>query len=49
MNMDRILPDERMFRWQLNEDAMATEKLADGIRKFAADLVKLEQLIAPRL
>jgi transaldolase len=38
--------DEKIFRWMLNEDAMATEKLADGIRRFAADLVKLEQFIA---
>jgi transaldolase len=38
--------DEKAFRWMLNEDAMATEKLADGIRRFAADLVKLEQFIA---
>ncbi|MBB3168902.1 transaldolase [Simiduia aestuariiviva] len=34
------------FRWHHNEDAMATEKLAEGIRKFAADQVKLEQLLA---
>ncbi len=37
--------DEKSFRWALNEDAMATEKLADGIRRFAADTVKLEQMI----
>ncbi len=41
---DHIL-DESRFRWQLNEDAMATEKLAEGIRVFAADAVKLEKLI----
>ncbi|QNP39618.1 transaldolase [Lysobacter solisilvae (ex Woo and Kim 2020)] len=41
--------DEAAFRWQHNEDAMATEKLADGIRRFAADQVKLEQLLAARL
>jgi transaldolase len=41
--------DEGSFRWQHNEDAMATEKLADGIRRFAADQVKLEQLLARRL
>ena len=41
--------DEGSFRWQHNEDAMATEKLADGIRRFAADQVKLEQLLAQRL
>lgn len=40
---------EATFRWQLNQDAMATEKLSEGIRLFAADLVKLESLIAPRL
>lgn len=37
--------DEAGFRYALNEDAMATEKLAEGIRAFAADAVKLEQLI----
>ena len=36
---------ESQFRWALNEDAMATEKLAEGIRKFAIDQRKLEQLI----
>lgn len=39
---------EPAFRWDLNEDAMATEKLAEGIRKFHADAVKLERLIADR-
>ena len=37
--------DEASFRYALNEDAMATEKLAEGIRAFAADAVKLEQLM----
>jgi len=46
---EKILPDEKMFRWLLNEDAMATEKLAEGIRKFTADLIKLEKFIAPKL
>ncbi len=40
---------EAAFRWQHNEDAMATEKLAEGIRNFAIDQVKLEQLLASRL
>jgi len=40
---------EAAFRWQLNQDAMATEKLAEGIRLFSADLVKLEDLLKPRL
>jgi len=37
---------EAQFRWQLNEDAMATEKLGEGIRKFAVDQLKLEELLA---
>jgi transaldolase len=45
----KIIPDEKMFRWLLNEDAMATDKLAEGIRKFTADLIRLEQFIAPKL
>lgn len=36
-------------RWQLNADAMATEKLAEGIRNFADDIVKLEKIIRDRL
>ncbi|MBY6031796.1 transaldolase [Marinobacter daepoensis] len=36
---------EKQFRWESNEDAMATEKLADGIRRFAADQVALEQRV----
>lgn len=38
--------DEPGFRYALNEDAMATEKLAEGIRAFAADAAKLDALIA---
>lgn len=41
-------PAEAAFRYALNDDAMATEKLAEGIRNFVADQVKLEQLIAGR-
>ena len=37
--------EEAAFRWQLNEDAMATEKLADGIRRFAVDQKRLETLL----
>lgn len=40
--------DESSFRWAHNEDAMATEKLAEGIRAFAADQYKLEQLLSER-
>ncbi|WP_316685309.1 transaldolase [Undibacterium sp. Jales W-56] len=45
-DMQKISLDEKSFRLQLNEDAMATEKLSEGIRLFCADTVKLEQLIA---
>jgi transaldolase len=41
----RIMLDEKGFRWMHNEDAMATEKLADGIRKFHQDGQKLEQFV----
>ncbi|HYD84982.1 MAG TPA: transaldolase [Opitutus sp.] len=43
--IDRVNLDEKAFRWELNEDQMATEKLSEGIRQFAADIVKLETLI----
>lgn len=49
MQIDEIPTDEISFRWQMNEDAMATEKLAEGIRKFSADLVKLEQFIKAKM
>lgn len=42
----RVELDEAGFRWQLNEDAMATEKLAEGIRNFTRDTERLEALIA---
>ncbi|MCA3821726.1 MAG: transaldolase, partial [Burkholderia sp.] len=42
---ERVAIDESSFRFQLNDEAMATEKLAEGIRVFAADAVKLEKLI----
>jgi transaldolase len=41
--------DEKRFRWSLNENAMATEKTAEGIRKFAIDVVKLEKFVASKL
>ncbi|MBR8303504.1 transaldolase [Burkholderia dolosa] len=41
----RVAIDEASFRFQLNDEAMATEKLSEGIRVFAADAVKLEKLI----
>jgi transaldolase len=44
-SITRFVPDEKGFRWQLNEDAMATEKLSEGIRGFAEDQIKLESLL----
>ncbi len=42
---ERIAIDERIFRWLHNEDAMATDKLADGIRRFHVDALKLEEYV----
>jgi transaldolase len=42
----KVTLDEKGFRWMLNEDAMATEKLSQGIRNFAADIVSLEKLVS---
>lgn len=44
-DVDQIFVDEKMFRFQMNEDEMATEKLAEGIRKFAADAIALEKIV----
>ncbi len=49
MSIDRIEMNESTFRWMLNEDAMATEKLAEGIRGFANDLNQLRDLLQTRL
>ena len=46
LDIKQIQLDEKTFRWMLNEDAMATEKLAEGIRKFTEDLIKLEKHIS---
>src|SRR6266581_4893843 len=48
-NIEKLDLDEKRFRWLLNENAMATEKLSEGIRKFAADVVKLEKFVASKL
>jgi transaldolase len=45
----RLNLDEKAFRFALNEDAMATEKLAEGIRQFVRDLRALRGLVARRL
>ena len=48
-DVEKIEIDEKGFRFLMNEDAMATEKLAQGIRKFSADVRKLETLLAGKL
>ena len=45
---DKLNLDEKTFRFMLNEDAMATEKLAEGIRGFCKDIIKLEESIISR-
>lgn len=44
-NIHRIEYDEMSFRWQMNENKMASEKLSEGIRNFSNDLIKLERLV----
>jgi transaldolase len=48
-DLKQIHLDERSFRWLHNEDQMATEKLSEGIRLFAADSIKLEKALAARI
>lgn len=47
--IEKIDMDEATFRWMLNEDAMATEKLAEGIRKFGQDMDKVREIVRKRL
>lgn len=49
MDIAKIDIDEKSFRWMMNEDAMGTEKLAQGIRGFTADIIKLENIIKAKL
>ncbi len=48
-NIDKLELDEKKFRWLLNENAMGYEKTGEGIRKFAADVIKLEKFVASKL
>lgn len=43
--LERVPTDEKSFRWLMNEDAMATEKLAEGIRNFTRDIIRLEEML----
>ena len=47
--IDKLELDEKKFRWMLNDNAMAYEKTGEGIRKFAADVVKLEKFVASKI
>lgn len=49
LKIEKIGADEKTFRWLFNEDAMATEKTAEGIRNFAKDIVKLETTVTAAL
>ena len=49
MDVSKIILDEKAFRWMLSEDPMATDKLHEGVRKFAQDIVKLEAMIKSKL
>ncbi len=49
MAISKIEMNEKTFRWMMNEDAMATEKLAEGIRNFGKDIVKLEDIIKSKI
>jgi transaldolase len=49
LDPQKIILDEKSFRWLLNEDAMAMEKTAEGIRSFHADTLKLEKLISQKI
>ncbi len=48
-DLEKLVTDEKTFRYLLNEDAMATEKTADGIRLFVADILKVDKLIAAKV
>jgi transaldolase len=47
--IEKLALDEKKFRWLLNDNAMAYEKTGEGIRKFAADVVKLEKFVASKI
>lgn len=49
LDIEEIAMDENTFRWMMNENAMATEKLAEGIRNFTKDIVSLEKVVSTKL
>ena len=48
-DIEKISMDEKTFRWMMNENPMATEKLAEGIRNFTKDIVSLETIISAKI
>ena len=48
-DLEKIEVNEATFRWMLNEDQMATEKLSEGIRKFAADQEKMDEMVRQKI
>lgn len=49
MELERINVDEKAFRWMMNEDQMANDKLSEGIRKFAIDQNKMDAMVRAQL
>ena len=49
MDIEKIDMDEKTFRWMMNEDPMATVKLAEGIRNFSKDIVSLEEIVKAKM
>jgi transaldolase len=48
-DLERVTFDEKSFRFEMNEDAMATEKMAEAIRRFTVDTRKLEEVVESKL
>jgi transaldolase len=46
---EKVSFDEKSFRFAFNEDPMAVDKTAEGIRKFSADIIKLEQIVTSKV
>jgi transaldolase len=45
LKMEKLFYDEKIFRYELNQNTMATEKLSEGIRIFSMDIEKIKQLL----
>jgi len=48
-DLERVTFDEKSFRFEMNEDAMATEKMAEAIRRFTVDTRELEEIVDSKL